>query len=163
MVIQSNKKLTDTNNKINKLQAEIVTFEQLIVSRSVEFEAKLKKSQDEYSKQKQNLLQERNANEEFEKQLAAKDEQELAKLANLDDIDREIQSMEIEIAKKTREMKQRVIYLKLMKQIKLLDETHQAAMNIAKEEYEQKEKDCELNQEIAKTQKHIVDTLDELA
>jgi hypothetical protein len=56
MVIQSNKKLTDTNNKINKLQAEIVTFEQLIVSRSVEFEAKLKKSQDEYSKQKQNLL-----------------------------------------------------------------------------------------------------------
>ena len=36
-------------------------------------------------------------------------------------------------------------------------------MNIAKEEYEQKEKDCELNQEIAKTQKHIVDTLEELA
>ena len=71
--------------------------------------------------------------------------------------------MEIEIAKKTREMKQRVIHLKLMKQIKLLDETHQAAMNIAREEFEEKEKDCELNQEIAKTQKHIVDTLEELA
>ena len=49
-------------------------------------------------------MTERQANEEFEKQLAAKDELELAKLANLDDIDREIQSMEIEIAKKTREM-----------------------------------------------------------
>ena len=55
--------------------------------------------------------------------------------------------MEIEIAKKTREMELRVRQLKLIKQIKVLDEGYKAAIVQRQSDYD--DKDAELKNEIS--------------